>query len=92
MLGGRTDNSTLQPERFHGLGVAVLVFMQFGTAHHIVRRQTGSGLRFIFLFALPLPADTLTGYYGHDCGVQVRGLLVHVQHARYKVLVSESFP
>lgn len=89
MLGGRADNSTLQPERFHGLGIAVLIFMQFSTTHHIVRRQTWSGLRFIFLFALPLPADTLTGYYGHDCGVQVRGLLVHVQHAGHKVVITK---
>ena len=91
MLGGRTDNSTLQPERFHGLGIAVLVFMQFGTTHHVIRRQTGSGLRFIFLFALPLPADTLTGYNGYDCGVQVWGLLVHMQHAGHKVVITKGF-
>ena len=92
MLGGRADNSTLQPERFHGLGITGLVFMQFGTTHHIVRRQAGTGLRFIFLFAFPLSADTLTGYYGHNCGVQVWGLLVHMQHAGHKVVITKGLP
>ena len=92
MLCRGADDAPLQPERFHGRCIAVLVFMQFGAPHHIVRRQAGTGLRFILLLALPLPADTLPGYNGNNGGVQVWCLLVHVQHARYKVLVSKSLP
>ena len=51
MLGGRADNSTLQPERFHGFGIAVLIFMQFSTTHHIVRRLTGPDFVSYFFFA-----------------------------------------
>ena len=66
--------------------------MQFGAPHHIVCRQTGTGFRFILPLALPLPADALPGDNGNDGGVQVWRFLVHVQHARYKVLVSKSLP
>ncbi len=48
------DDAPLQSERFHGCSVAVLVFMQLVTPHHIVRRQTGTGLRLVFLLALTL--------------------------------------
>ena len=37
MLGGGADNPTLQPERFHGRCVTVLVFMKLGAPHHIIR-------------------------------------------------------
>ena len=37
MLGGGADNPTLQPERFHGRCVTVLVFMKPGAPHHIIR-------------------------------------------------------
>ena len=46
----------------------------------------------ILPLALPLPADALPGDNGNDGGVQVWRFLVHVQHARYKVLVSKSLP
>lgn len=87
MLCRGTDDTPLQPEWFHGRCIAVLVFMQFGAPHHIVCRQTGTGFRFILPLALPLPADALPGDNGNDGGVQVWRFLVHVQHARYKVLV-----
>ena len=89
MFGGGADDAPLQPERFHGCCVAALVFVQFGAPHHIVRRQTGTGFRFILLLTLTLPADSLPGYNGNDGGVQVRSFLVHVQYARYKVLFAE---
>ena len=92
MLCRGTDDTPLQPEWFHGRCIAVLVFMQFGAPHHIVCRQTGTGFRFILPLALPLPADTLTGYNGHDCGVQVWGLLVHMQHAGHKVVIAKGLP
>jgi len=92
MLCRGTDDTPLQPEWFHGRCIAVLVFMQFGAPHHIVCRQTGTGFRFILPLALPLPADALPGDNGNDGGVQVWRFLVHVQHARYKVLVSKSLP
>ena len=81
MLGGGADDAPLQPERFHGRSVAVLVFVQPRTSHHIVRRQTGTGFRFILLLTLTLPANSLPGYNGNDGGVQVGCLLVHVQYA-----------
>ena len=37
VFGGGADKATLQPERFHGSDIAVLVFVQPGTPHHIVR-------------------------------------------------------
>ena len=92
MFGGGADNAPLQPERFHGRSIAVLVFVQPRTSHHIIRRQPGTGFRFILLLTLTFPADSLPGHNGNDSGVQVGSLLVHVQHARYKVLIPECIP
>ena len=36
MLGSGADYSTLQSERFHGRGIAVLVFVQLATLHHVI--------------------------------------------------------
>ena len=37
MLCRGANDATLKPERFHGCGIAVLVFVKLGAPHHIVR-------------------------------------------------------
>ena len=80
MFGGGTDYSTLQPERFHGCGIAVLVFVQLAPPHHVIGRKPRSGFSLVLFLAFAFLSKAFGGDNGYDSSVQVRSLLVHVQY------------
>ena len=99
VLGGggvpcfRTTDTTLQAVFRHRFCVTVVVGYQPFTCQQVISAQThGVGFLTVGAFALRLllprfPA--LARHYRYDRGMDVRRMLVHVQHCRNGVLLSE---
>ena len=66
--------------------------MQLATPNHVIGRKPRSGFSLVLFLAFAFLSKAFGGDNGYDSSVQVRCLLVHVQHTGNKVLASESLP